>query len=300
LSGPAARIQAQGKLNLYLRVLNREASGYHSIETIYHRIELADGIALHAEEDRTRAIDVQGFDVGPSESNLAYRAAVLYQEEAQWPKGFTIEIDKRIPVGAGLGGGSADAGAVLRILDSLARNPLGQKKLLAIAASLGTDVPFLVSREPMALAWGRGERMLGLPALPQRDVLLVIPTFSVPTPDAYNWIDEDRPTDPDPTTYSASDLLLITEEMLASWSSIARVNRNDFISPVAERHPKIREYLEMFKDLGSFLCSMSGSGSAVFSVFDALPDSSALGGFKDATMIPTRTADKVVQPIRIG
>ncbi|HUQ19771.1 MAG TPA: 4-(cytidine 5'-diphospho)-2-C-methyl-D-erythritol kinase [Gemmatimonadaceae bacterium] len=300
MSGPAARIQAQAKLNLYLRVLNREASGYHSIETIYHRLDLADEIAVYAEDDRLRAIDVQGIDIGPAEQNLAYRAAVAYQEEANWPRGFTIELDKKIPVGSGLGGGSADAGAVLRILDSLARKPLGQKKLLAIAASMGTDVPFLVSREPMALAWGRGERMLGLNALPQRDVLLVIPEFSVATPEAYQWIDEDRPTDPDPTTYSASDLLLITEDMLASWQSIARVNKNDFIGPVADRHPVIREYLAMFKDLGSFLCSMSGSGSAVFGVYDALPDSTALGGFSKAILIPTRTADKVVQPIRIG
>lgn len=300
MSGPAARIQAQAKLNLYLRVLNREESGYHSIETIYHRIDLADEIALHVEDDKVRAIDVQGGEVGPAESNLAYRAAVMYQQEAQWPRGFTIELDKKIPVGAGLGGGSADAGAVLRILDSLARNPLGQKKILAIAASLGTDVPFLVSREPMALAWGRGERMLGLNALPQRDVLLVIPEFSIATPEAYEWIDADRPPDADPTAYSASDLLLITEQMLASWGSIAKVNRNDFIASVAERHPRIRDLLRVFRDTGSFLCSMTGSGSAVFGVYDPLPDSTALGGFDGTTMIPTRTSDKVVQPIRIG
>ncbi len=300
MSGPAARLHAQAKLNLYLRVLNREESGYHSIETIYHRIDLADEVAVHAEDDRLRAIDVQGADVGPAEMNLAYRAAVAYQEAAEWPRGFTIELDKKIPVESGLGGGSADAGAVLRILESLSRKPIGQKKLLAIAASLGTDVPFLCSREPMALAWGRGERMLGLNGLPQRDVLIVIPDFTVPTPEAYQWIDEDRPTDPDPTVYSASDLLLITEEMLGSWTSIARVNRNDFIGSVADRRPKIREFLSVFKETGSFLCSMSGSGSAVFGVYEALPDESALGGFDGATMIPTRTADKVVQPIRIG
>jgi 4-diphosphocytidyl-2-C-methyl-D-erythritol kinase len=300
VSGPAARIKAQAKLNLYLRVLTREESGYHSIETIFHRIELADEIAVHAEEDRLRAIDVQGAEAGPVEENLAYRAAVAYQEEAEWPRGFTIELDKKIPIGAGLGGGSADAGAVLRVLDSLSRKPLGEKKLRAIAASLGSDVPFLAGREPMALAWGRGERMLGLSALPQRDVLLVVPDFSVPTADAYNWIDEDRPPGWDPLTDSSSDLILISEEMLASWNSIARVNRNDFIPTVAKRHPELRTYLEAFKETGSFLCSMSGSGSAVFGVYEALPAETALGAFEGTTMIPTRTADKVVQPIRIG
>ena len=300
MSGPAAKIQAQAKLNLYLRVLTREESGYHSIETIFHRVELADEIAVHAEEDRVRAIDVQGVEVGPAEENLAYRAAVAYQKEADWPRGFTIELDKKIPVGAGLGGGSADAGAVLRVLDSLSRKPLGEKKLLAIASALGSDVPFLASKEPMALAWGRGERMLGLSPLPQRDVLLVVPDFCVPTPDAYNWIDEDRPAGWDPIHDSSSDLILISEEMLASWKAISKINRNDFIPTVAKRKPQLRTLLDAFQETGSFICSMSGSGSSVFGVYEALPAETALGAFDGTTMIPTRTADKVVQPIRIG
>lgn len=300
MSGPAARIQAQAKLNLYLRILTREESGYHLIETIFHRVELADEVVLRVEDDDTRTIDVEGAEVGPAESNLAWRAAVAYQEEAGWPRGFTIELDKRIPVGGGLGGGSADAGAVLRILDSLARNPIGQRRLLAIAASLGTDVPFLVSREVMALAWGRGERMLGLSPLPQRDVLLVTPDFQVPTPEAYNWIDADRQKDGDTMTYSASDLLLITEEMLSSWHSVAALSRNDFIPSVAQRHPRARVLLDAFRDTGSFLCSMSGSGSTFFGIYDPLPAPTALGAFKGTTMNPTRTADKVVQPVRIG
>src|SRR5260221_2214297 len=125
MTGPAARIQAQAKLNLYLRILTREESGYHSIETIFHRVELADEVVLHVEEHELRTIDVQGAEVGPAESNLAWRAAVAYHEQAGWPRGFTIELDTKIPVWAGLGGGSAEARAVLRILDSLTLNPRG-------------------------------------------------------------------------------------------------------------------------------------------------------------------------------
>ena len=300
MSGPSARIEAQAKLNLYLRVLTREESGYHSIETIFHRVELADDVVLHVEDDNLRVIDVQGADVGPTESNLAWRAAVMYQKESGWPRGFTIELDKKIPVGGGLGGGSADAGAVLRILDFLARKPLGERKLLAIAASLGSDVPFLASREVMALAWGRGERMLGLPALPHREVLLVTPDFQVPTPDAYNWIDEDRPPAADPTTYSASDLLLMTEEMLTTWRSVAALNKNDFIAPVSERHARIRELLRTMETTGSFLCSMTGAGSTIFGVYEGVPDAAAAASFEGATVTHTRTAMKVVQPVRIG
>lgn len=300
MSGPAARIHAQAKLNLHLRILTKEESGFHSIETIYHRIEYADELKICVETDRRKTLDVQGADLGPVESNLAYRAVLAYSDACGWPTGFSIELDKNIPTGAGLGGGSADAAAVLRALDSLNRQPLGEKRLLAIAASLGADIPFLVSSEVMALAWGRGERMLGLVPLPQRDVLLVTPEFQIPTADAYSWLDADRPSGGEIEEHSASDLLLISDEMLASWKSVAKLNRNDFIAPVADRYPQIRTHLENLKGTGSFLCSMTGSGSTLFGIYEALPEPPALKVFEHATLTPTRTAISVVQPVRIG
>lgn len=300
MSGPAARIQAQAKLNLHLRILTREESGFHSIETIYHRIDLADEVRIRVEEERHRTIDVQGADLGPAEANLAYRAAVAYQSECGWPAGFTIELDKSIPTGAGLGGGSADAGAVLRALDSFNRQALGESRLIAIAASLGADVPFLVSREVMALAWGRGERMLGLAPLPQRDVLLVTPDFEVSTADAYAWLDADRPSEGEMSAHSESDLLLISDDMLASWDSVAKLNRNDFIAPVGDRHPQIHDHLKNLSETGAFLCSMTGSGSTLFGLYEALPESPALKVFDGVALTPTRTSSSVVQPVRIG
>jgi 4-diphosphocytidyl-2-C-methyl-D-erythritol kinase len=142
--------------------------------------------------------------------------------------------------------------------------------------------------------------MLGLSPLPQRDVLLVTPDFRVPTPEAYEWIDADRPDHTDHSHDSASDLLLITEEMLASWLSVAALSRNDFIPSVTERHPRLRVLLDTFKETGSFLSSMSGAGSTLFGVYDVLPDASALPAFEGTTIKATRTADKVVQPVRIG
>ena len=300
MSGPAARVQAQAKVNLHLRVLSKEESGFHSIETIYHRIEFADELAVCIETDGRKVLNVQGADLGPAESNLAYRAAIAYSEACGWPTGFTIDLDKKIPTGAGLGGGSADAAAVLRTLDSLNRQALGEKRLIVLAATLGADVPFLVSNEVMALAWARGERMLGLLPLPQRDVLLVTPDFEVSTADAYSWLDAGRPSEGDMSQHSASDLLLISDEMLASWKSVATLNRNDFITPVAERHPEIMTHLDNLKDTGSFLCSMTGSGSTLFGVYDVLPEAPALRAFERATLTPTRTATSVVQPVRIG
>src|SRR5688572_33443014 len=96
----------------------------------------------------------------------------------------------------------------------------------------------------MALAWGRGERMLGLVPLPQRDVLLVTPDFEISTADAYSWLDADRPSEGRMTEHSASDLLLISDEMLGSWKSVGELNRNDFIAPVADRFPPVRTHLE--------------------------------------------------------
>lgn len=299
MSGLAARIQAQAKINLYLRVLNREESGFHSIETILHRVDHADEITIYVDEDRRRLLDVQGPDLGAIRLNLAYRAAVAYQDRAGWPSGFRIELEKKIPVAAGLGGGSADAAAVLLALDSLARNPLGLKKLLLIAASLGADVPFMLSQEVMALAWGHGERMLALPPLPQRDVLLVTPGFPIMTADAYAWLDEDRATI-GTGEYETADLLLTSEHVLESWTALASLSRNSFVRPVVARHPRAGELLEALAQTGPVLHSMSGSGSTLFGVYDRLPDPLTMTNFAGATVTTTRTSIEVVQPIRIG
>src|SRR5688572_27908453 len=163
-----ARVRAQAKVNLILRILAREASGYHGLETLFARLDLADEVTVRVGA-RGRAVDCRGADVGPPEANLALRAGEAFAEAAGWPAGFAVEIEKHIPVGGGLGGGSADAGAVLRALNALAPAPIPRETLLAIAGRLGADVPFLTDDAPLALAWGRGERMLALPALPPRD-----------------------------------------------------------------------------------------------------------------------------------
>ena len=300
MSGPAARISAQAKLNLYLRVLTREESGYHTIETIFHRIDHADELIVVVEEDRQRTLDVVGGDFGPVTSNLAYRAAVAYQELAGWPRGFTIELEKQIPAEAGLGGGSADAAAVLRTLDFLSRAPLGERRLLSIAAALGADIPFLMSGAVMALAWGRGERMLALQPLPERDVLLVVPEFRVASADAYRWLDKDRSRIGGTGEYETADLLLATESVLADWHELANLSRNSFLNPVSARHPEIRLLLDQLKKTDSFLCGMSGSGSTLFGISEKPLDTAAGPRFEGAETIATRTSRQVVQPIRIG
>ena len=155
-----ARVEAQAKLNLFLRILAREESGYHQIETLFCRIALADTVKVRIAASG-RSIDAVGARIpasglGPPDQNLAWRAAVAYAEATGFPGGFEISIEKRIPVGGGLGGGSADAGAVLRALNVLNPRPVPGAELLRLAVSLGADVPFLTQDEtPLALGWGR-------------------------------------------------------------------------------------------------------------------------------------------------
>ena len=298
------RIAAQAKLNLHLRVLSRDDIGYHSLETIFHRIDLADDLTVGITAGK-RTLDVSGAETGPAESNLAWKAAVAYAEHNDWPRGFNIELTKRIPVGAGLGGGSADAAAVLRALNSLSPKPMPVRGLLVLASRLGADVPFLASDAVMAIAWGRGERMLALHPLSPYDVLLMTPEFSVSTADAYRWLDEDRARDAsagEPAGESATvrDSVVYDSLDVSTWSRIARFARNDFESIVARRHPKLAEYISRLRNSRATFAGMTGSGSTVFGILDSPPNYSRVPEEHRDRVTTTRTSIDVVPPVRVG
>ena len=267
MSGRAARVLAQAKVNLFLRVLAREESGYHQIETLFCRLDLGDDVVVRT-GGRGRALDCRGAEVGPVERNLAYRAALAYAEARGWPRAFAIEIDKRIPVGGGLGGGSADAGAVLRCLNALARRPLTPAQLLELAARIGADVPFLTLEAPLALAWGRGERLLALPPLPTRNVALICFAQGVATADAYAWLAKSRGAYvPSPTAWVPADF--------ASWARVAAFASNDFEPVVAAHHAGVRDALHALRRIArrasreldtTIVTLMSGSGATLFSI----------------------------------
>ncbi|MFM8780453.1 MAG: 4-(cytidine 5'-diphospho)-2-C-methyl-D-erythritol kinase, partial [Gemmatimonadota bacterium] len=255
-----ARLAAQAKVNLGLRVLGREPNGYHQLETLFARIDLADDLVI----TRTASgctLDCVGADVGPVERNLAFRAARAYLEASGWATGLAIELTKRIPAGGGLGGGSADAGAVLRLLDAMAPTPLPQDTMASIALGLGADVPFLATTAPLALAWGRGERLVPVAALPAREILLALPPFGVETKAAFGWLAETRTGSP---VEPASP---VTAERVATWSGVAAWSRNDLEGPVEARHPSLAALREAMMAAGAEVARMSGSGSSVFGVF---------------------------------
>jgi 4-diphosphocytidyl-2-C-methyl-D-erythritol kinase len=271
---PVARVSAQAKINLILRVLAREASGYHSIESVFLRLDLADQVTVRIAPGRT--LDCHGATLptaglGPMERNLAFRAATAYAEAVGWPSGFSIDLDKRIPVGAGLGGGSADAGAVLRALDALCPTPLGSR-LIELATPLGADVPFMTIESPMALAWGRGERIFPLHALDPRRVLIAMPDFAVSTSDAYGWLALDRGS-----YVPVAEVL--APDSLATWEGVVAVATNDFQRIVARRHAVIGELVDEMSSMNAMLAMLSGSGSSVFGVFDDPVDAALQGAF---------------------
>jgi 4-diphosphocytidyl-2-C-methyl-D-erythritol kinase len=264
-----ARVAAEGKVNLMLRVLAREASGYHQIETLFCRLALADEVVVRIAPGQ-RTIDCRGADVGPAERNLAFRAAVAYAEARGWPAGFAIEIDKRIPIGGGLGGGSADAAAVLRALAALDPEPPSADARIAMAGRLGADVPFLASDDAWALGWGRGDRLLALRAPPVRSVVLYLPPFGVQTAAAYGWVAEARGGRTAPAQ-------LLPARGLTDWEWLGVHGGNDFEEPVGARHPEIVVALSALRSLdGVVLARMSGSGSTVFGVLDASADADAV------------------------
>jgi 4-diphosphocytidyl-2-C-methyl-D-erythritol kinase len=289
----SARVTAQAKLNLFLHILAREKSGYHQLETAFCRLALADEVTVHTAPARMggiRTIDCHGADVGPAGRNLAFRAAVAYADARGWPAGFRIEIEKRIPVGGGLGGGSADAGAVLRALATLDPKPPTRDEVLALALSLGADVPFLTLRSPLALAWGRGERLLPLPPLPERPVILASMPFGVPTADAYGWLAATRSAQP-PTPR------VLPLNAFRSWESLAPLASNDFEAVVTARHPEIAGALGFLSSAaGVQFTRMSGSGSTVFAV---LGDGTA--PWSIASMLPApATAVTTATSIRVA
>lgn len=288
-----AMIRAQAKINLFLHVLAREESGFHTIETLFHRVDLWDDVevTLAPAGERTLECDV---DFGAPSHNLAFRAAERVCAAAMSDTGFHIALRKRIPAGAGLGGGSADAGAVARAMAKLLGLTHAGDRLIHAGAQLGSDIPFMSSDAVMALAWGRGERMLALPPLPPRHVVILMPNFSVSTADAYRWVDTAHES-------GAAPPRLLSLPDLMSWESVARQAANSFTAPVAAHTEAaiILRALGVLRESGAQIAMMSGSGSALFGVYETPPDAAALGRETGCRAVRTRTAT-AVEAVTLG
>lgn len=259
----SASVDAPAKVNLFLHVLAREESGYHGLETLFCALSLADSVTVRRGAAGVRLRVDGGVDTGPPERNLAVRAAEAFHARIGAPAAVEIDLVKRIPAQAGMGGGSSDAAAALRALNALHGEPLDRAVLLQLAIELGSDVPFFLCGSALALAWSRGERLMALPPLPARPVLVAHPGVAMPTPEAFRAIAERRGGGYTPRSRA------LPAEGLSSWEAVANVAENDFQPVVEERIPFVGLAVAAMRSSGARIAMMAGSGSSVFGVFDS-------------------------------
>jgi len=281
----AVRVAAHAKVNLFLRILARETSGFHQIETAFTLLELADELVVRR-TDSGVTLEVNGPDLGPSDENLAVRATRLVLDATGNHFGVAITLAKRIPVRAGLGGGSSDGAAALHAVNMLAGNAVPRHELLHFAAKLGADVAFFAGGAALALAWGRGERQFRMPPPPSLPALVAVPPIQVATPDAYAWWDEQNrsPAPRGPVNLDA--------DALSTWGSIGRLGGNDFETVVFGKRPELRSLYQRVAETGPVWVRLCGSGSAIAAVYTKereRDDAVQRLGTKDQVVIRTST-----------
>jgi 4-diphosphocytidyl-2-C-methyl-D-erythritol kinase len=259
-------LSAHAKVNLFLRVLSRNEDGYHGLETVFCLLSLADTLTAERIDRGGVTVEVSGAEAGPAEQNLAVKAGSSVLEVTGNRFGIRLTLTKRIPIGAGLGGGSSDAAAALHVANRLAGDVIPRHELLQIGSRLGSDVPFFFTGAPLALAWNRGDRLLRLPPLPAAPALLLTPPTRVSTPEAYAWLDTAKQSG------SGRGAVALDLDALSRWGDIGRMAGNDFESPVFGRHPEIRNGFEALVATRPLVCRMTGSGSTLFAVYRSTRD----------------------------
>jgi 4-diphosphocytidyl-2-C-methyl-D-erythritol kinase len=285
--------RAHAKVNLFLRVLAREASGFHGLETLFALLELHDTVTV----ERTAggiALAVEGADTGPAEENLAYRAADMVLEATGRRFGVGIRLVKRIPVQAGLGGGSSDGAATLHAVNALAGNAVPMPEVLQLAARLGSDVPFLASGAAMALAWGRGERLFRIPSPDPAPALVAVPAEGVSTQNAYAMIDAWQGRE------ERRGAVLFDGDAFDSWGRIGRLGGNDFENVVFGARPALRDLFERVAQTRPLLVRLSGSGSAIVALYRSVGEREAAAtavGERDQRLI--RTTTRATPPVTV-
>ena len=257
--------KAYAKINLGLKILRKREDGYHDILTVMQIVDRCDLLSF---EEARSGIEIASScpDVPEGPDNLVYRAADRLRWETGYDRGVRIEMEKRIPIGAGLGGGSSDAAATLRGLCRLWDVDIASEKLHPIAASLGSDVPFFL-RSGTAVASGRGEILYYVSAPEPISYVLVYPGFQISSGWAYRNLKM-------PLTFGGKYINFVSSMRDTGVLSKAfyRSVENDFSRLVEEHHPAVRDIRERLMGLGAFKASLSGSGSTVYGIFERMED----------------------------
>jgi 4-diphosphocytidyl-2-C-methyl-D-erythritol kinase len=253
-------LQAQAKINWFLLIMGRRDDGFHEIQTLMQRVTLADALTFE-EADHIELIS--SMDI-PAEDNLVWRAAMMLKDHTGTTKGARITLEKTIPDSAGLGGGSSDAATALMGLNRLWKIGLSTETLMALASRLGSDVAFFLG-EPVAEATGRGETVSAVELKRPWTLLIAKPDFGVSTPWAYQHATQraDRPID-------TSEFCRRLDA--GDFGTLENLMVNHLEPPVIEAHPEVWEITDLMRDAGARVSAMSGSGTAVFGVFETLEE----------------------------
>ena len=254
-------LPAFAKINLDLRILGTRPDGYHDLRTVFQSLALFDNVTVTVRRGPI-AVTCDEPDIPTDQRNLVWKAASLLHRvvtgKSSAPRDITIDLRKRVPSEAGLGGGSSNAAMTLLALNKLWKLDLDLATLTRIGARLGADVPYFLGGGT-ALGLGRGDDIYPLADLPPVHVVILRPGFGVSSSDAYQWFDEEsRRTLREPAPRAIPP----------GWPAWSAALRNDLETPVVRHHPAIGRIRQSLLDAGAAFAAMSGSGSAVFGLFE--------------------------------
>jgi len=248
------------KINLGLYVKEKREDGYHNLESVFYPINCCDALEIISTQDTEITFNTSGLTVkGDANDNLCMKAVKLLQRDFPGIRGLNIYLHKQIPTGAGLGGGSSDAVACLLLLNDMFSLNLQRNDLEKYALELGSDCPFFVNNKP-AFVTGRGENIHDIDlSLDQYDILIVHPGIHISTAQAFKELDPTR------FTNERRDIREIIKSPVADWKEIIL---NDFEVPAFKLYPELREIKNKIYSSGALYCSLTGSGSALYGIFN--------------------------------
>lgn len=252
----------RAKVNLSLEVIRRRRDGYHEIETIFQSIDLADELAIDWTDDGRIELTCSDPDIPTDESNLCHRALAAMRSYAGHSLGARIHIQKNIPAGAGLGGGSANAAGVVLAVDAALKLRLPTDELESVAAQLGSDVPFMLHGGTM-LGRGRGEKLTPLEAMKGGYFVIVKPPINISTAWAYENFNLAL------TKHRPRINLKTVNAVLSRFPAVTASFRNALEDVVCPAHPVVSGVLDELLSTHPCFASMSGSGSALYAIYDS-------------------------------
>ncbi|MBI9097754.1 MAG: 4-(cytidine 5'-diphospho)-2-C-methyl-D-erythritol kinase [Spirochaetaceae bacterium] len=262
----SAIINSPAKINLHLDIFNRREDGFHELFSIFQMISLCDKIRI-SEKGVSGGCEINGpFDF-PVEENIMYKAVSLFRKETGYTKGVGIHIEKNIPQGGGLGGGSGNAASVLKALQVLSGVTLGKSTALHIAEQLGSDVPFFLS-SPAEIVTGRGENLKSVRARTDYQIILIIPDFSINTAQAFKSLSEYR-------RGHRAEFPLTKEQVIEMYEKkpVSQWNfYNSFLNCLKKEHNVLEHIVNLFYYSGADFAGMSGSGSVMYGIFSKQKD----------------------------